>query len=70
LAIVEKQLQQARNENQALARYINTKRKKEDVRKKEEAWKKMEEEAHKKVMEGQSSMDDVRTSTKGDPSSC
>jgi hypothetical protein len=30
----------------------------------------MEEEAHKKVMEGQSSMDDVRTSTKGDPSSC
>jgi hypothetical protein len=61
LIVAEKELQQARNDNQALARYINAKRKKEGSRKKEEeAWKKMEEEAHKKVMEGQS-FKDVRT---------
>jgi hypothetical protein len=53
LIVAEKELQQARNDNQALARYINAKRKKEGSRKKEE-------EAHKKVMEGQSSKD-VRT---------
>jgi ABC-type branched-subunit amino acid transport system ATPase component len=43
LAVAEKELQQARKDNQALARYINTKRKKE------EAQKKAEEESGKKV---------------------
>jgi hypothetical protein len=38
---------QARKDNQALALYINTKRKNEEVWKKEEAQKKMEEEASK-----------------------
>jgi hypothetical protein len=43
LAVAEKELQQARKNNQALARYINTKRKKDEARKKaeEEAGKKM-----------------------------
>jgi hypothetical protein len=36
LAVVEKDLQQARKDNQALARYINTKRKKQETQKKEE----------------------------------
>jgi hypothetical protein len=49
LTIVEKELQQARKDNQALARYINTKRKKEEARKNEEAQKKEVEEAGKKV---------------------
>jgi hypothetical protein len=49
LAVAEKELQQARKDNQALARYIDTKRKKEDAWKKEEARKKAEEEASKKV---------------------
>jgi hypothetical protein len=40
LAVAEKKLQQARKDNQALTRYIDTKRKKEDARKKEEADKK------------------------------
>jgi hypothetical protein len=35
LAVAEKELQQARNDNQSLAQYINAKRK-EEVRKKEE----------------------------------
>jgi hypothetical protein len=42
LAVAEKELQQARKDNQALARYINTKRK-------EEAQKKADEEAGKKA---------------------
>jgi hypothetical protein len=43
LAVVEKELQQARKDNQALGRYINARRKKEDVQKKvaEEAKKAM-----------------------------
>jgi hypothetical protein len=61
LSVAEKEFQQSRKDNQALTRYINTKRKKEEARKKkEEARKKAEEEAHKKVMEVQSSKD-VRT---------
>jgi predicted Holliday junction resolvase-like endonuclease len=55
LAIAEKELQQARKGNQALARYINAKKKKEEAQKKEEARKRTEEEARKKVMDGQSS---------------
>jgi hypothetical protein len=43
LAVAEKELQQARKNNQALARYINTKRKKDEAR------KKAEEEADKKM---------------------
>jgi predicted Holliday junction resolvase-like endonuclease len=56
LVVGEKELQQARKDNQSLAQYINAKRKKED------AQKKTEEEARKKTMEmeGQSSKD-VRT---------
>jgi hypothetical protein len=45
LALVEKELQQVRKDNQVLARYINAKRKKEAQRKEEEAQKKAEEEA-------------------------
>jgi phosphoribosylformylglycinamidine (FGAM) synthase-like amidotransferase family enzyme len=37
LVVAEKELQQVRKDNQALARYINTKRKKEEDRKKEDA---------------------------------
>jgi hypothetical protein len=37
LALVEKELQQAMKDNTALARYINARRKKEEVRRKEEA---------------------------------
>jgi hypothetical protein len=48
LAVVEKELQQARKDNQALAWYIDTKRKNEEVRKKEAAQKKAEEEVAKK----------------------
>jgi hypothetical protein len=58
LASVEKELQQVRKDNQALARYINARRKKEEAR------KKVEEEARRKAMvvaqrsdEGQSSKD-------------
>jgi phosphoribosylformylglycinamidine (FGAM) synthase-like amidotransferase family enzyme len=36
LVIPEKELQQARKDNQALAQYIDTKRKKEEARKKPE----------------------------------
>jgi predicted Holliday junction resolvase-like endonuclease len=60
LVLAEKELQQARKNDQVLARYINARRKKEEARRKEE-------EAQKKVMvvarrfdEGQS-FKDVRT---------
>jgi hypothetical protein len=50
LAVAEKELQQARKDNQALAWYINAKRKKEEAWKKEEqSRKKAEEEADKKA---------------------
>jgi hypothetical protein len=54
LVVAEKDLQQARKDKQALARYINCKRKKKEAQKKEEeeARKKAEEEVCKKVMEG------------------
>jgi hypothetical protein len=46
LALVEKELQQVRKDNQALTRYINGRRKKEEAqRKEEETKKKVEEEA-------------------------
>jgi hypothetical protein len=48
LASVEKELQQMKKDNAAVARYINAKRKEEDQRK---------EEACKKAGEGQSSKD-------------
>jgi hypothetical protein len=48
LAIAEKKLQQARKDNQTLARYIDTERKKEEAWK-EETRKKAEEEADKKA---------------------
>jgi hypothetical protein len=47
LAAVEKELEEAKMNNAALARYINAKRKEEEDRRKEEA--------HKKAKEGQSS---------------
>jgi hypothetical protein len=50
LALAKKELQQARKDNQALARYINARRKEEVRRKQEEARKKAEEEARKMVM--------------------
>jgi hypothetical protein len=57
-AIAEKELQQAKKDNQPLARYVNTKRKNEEARSKEEdAQKKAEQENRKKAMEGQSSKD-------------
>jgi hypothetical protein len=56
LASVEKELQQMKKDNAALAHYINAKRKEED-RRKEEARKKTKEEARKKAGEGQSSKD-------------
>jgi hypothetical protein len=37
LALVEKELQQVRKDNQALARYIIARRKKEEAQRKEEA---------------------------------
>jgi hypothetical protein len=43
LASVEKELEQAKTNNAALARYINIKRKKEDDRRKKEVHKKPEE---------------------------
>jgi hypothetical protein len=45
LALAEKELQQARMDNQVLTRYILARRKKEEVRRKEEVQKKAEEEA-------------------------
>jgi hypothetical protein len=52
LAFIEKELQQVKKDNIILARYINAGRKKEEDRRKEEAYKKVEE--------GQSSKD-IRT---------
>jgi hypothetical protein len=43
LASIEKELEQVKTNNAALARYINAKRKKEEDRRKEEACKKAEE---------------------------
>jgi hypothetical protein len=74
LASVEKELQQTKKDNTALARYINARRKEEEAQRKEEeaqrkeeARKKVEEEARRKAMvvaptfdDGQSSKD-VRT---------
>jgi hypothetical protein len=64
LAIFEKELQQSMKDNEALARYINTRRKKEDAQRKEDARKKAEGEARRKAMvvaprsdEGQSCKD-------------
>jgi hypothetical protein len=59
LVAAEKELQQARKDNQALARYINAKRKKKEARKKEQAAQKkvVEEEGFKKAEEGQHSKD-------------
>jgi hypothetical protein len=51
LVVAEKELQQARKDNQALAQYINARRKKDEAR------KKVEEEACKNAMEGQISKD-------------
>jgi hypothetical protein len=56
LVVAEKELQQARKDNQPLAHYINTKRK-EEARKKKETQKNAEEEILKKAMEGQNSKD-------------
>jgi hypothetical protein len=67
LALVEKELQQARKDNQTLAQYINARRKNKEVRRKEEVRKKADEKTRRKMMvmtprsdEGQSSKD-VRT---------
>jgi hypothetical protein len=43
LAFVKEELQQAKTDNAALARYINTKKKKLEDRRKEDARKKAEE---------------------------
>jgi hypothetical protein len=68
LALVEKELQQARNDNQALVRYINARRKKKKARRtEEEARKKAEEEAQRKALvvarrsDESQSFKDVRT---------
>jgi hypothetical protein len=46
MTLVEKELQQARKDNQALTQYINARRKKEETRRKEEeVRKKAEDEA-------------------------
>jgi hypothetical protein len=37
MSLAEKELQQTRKDNQALSRYIHARRKKEEVRKEEEA---------------------------------
>jgi hypothetical protein len=50
LASIEKELQQVKKDNAAMARYINARRKKEEARRKEEARKKAEEEARRKPM--------------------
>jgi hypothetical protein len=64
LALIKKELQQARKDNTALARCINARRKKEEAQRKEEAWNKAEVEAWRKAIlaaprsdEGQSSKD-------------
>jgi hypothetical protein len=58
LASVEKELQQAKKDNAALARYINARRKEEEAQRKEEARKKAEEEAQRKAMVVTSTSDD------------
>jgi hypothetical protein len=60
LVSVEKELQQTKMNNATPTRYINARRKKEEDRRKEEACKKADKDARKKVEEGQSSKD-VRT---------
>jgi hypothetical protein len=50
LALAEKELQQARKDIQALARYINVRRKKEEAQRKDANRKKAEEKAQKKAM--------------------
>jgi hypothetical protein len=50
LASIEKELQQAKKDNATLIRYINARRKKEEVRRKEEVRKKAEEDAQGKAM--------------------
>jgi hypothetical protein len=51
LALVEKELQQVRNDNQALARYINDRMKKDETQRKgEEVQKKVKEETRRKTM--------------------
>jgi hypothetical protein len=57
LASVEKELQQTKKDNTALAHYINARRKREGDRRKEEAQKKAEEEVPPTSEEGQSSKD-------------
>jgi hypothetical protein len=44
LTLVKKELQQAKKDNAALARYINARRKNEESQRKEKARKKAEEE--------------------------
>jgi hypothetical protein len=53
LALAEKELQQARKDNQILTRYIHARRKKEEAKKTEEEARKKVEEAQKKVEEAQ-----------------
>jgi hypothetical protein len=62
LALVEKELQHARNDNTTLARYINARRKKDEPRRKEEAKKKAEEEARRKAVVVAPRSDDVQRS--------
>jgi hypothetical protein len=64
LGFIEKKLQQTKKDNVALARYINARKRKEDIWRKEGTRKKVEEEARRKAMvvaltsdEGQSSKD-------------
>jgi hypothetical protein len=56
LASIEKELQQVKKDNATLARYINARKKKE------EAWKKVEEEARRKVMVVMPTSDEGQTS--------
>jgi hypothetical protein len=64
LGFIEKKLQQTKKDNVALARYINARKRKEDIRRKEGTRNKVEEKARRKAMvvaltsdEGQSSKD-------------
>jgi hypothetical protein len=56
-----KELQQAKNDNTALARYINARRK-EEARREEEVRKKAKEEAQRKVMVVAPTSDEVQSS--------
>jgi hypothetical protein len=51
LALVKKELQQARKDNQVLTRYIHARRKEEVRKKEEDTQNKAEEEARKKAEE-------------------